>query len=69
MIPGQAFMVVLAEAKRVFGEPSTWDSRAVTDWMMRRAKELARGDKPPADVVPFEPRGFDAKQRQCGSDD
>lgn len=60
MIPGKAFICLLYEAKKIFGEPSKWDTRVVTSWMLTTAKELTRGPKTTAEIVPF----TEPKQRE-----
>ena len=45
MIPGSSVIILLHEAKKVFGEPKDWDTRVVTSWLITTAREIAAGPK------------------------
>lgn len=66
MSHGPAILAVLAEAKKHFGTITPANCAHVARWVQRRMRELTGQT---AEIVPFEPKGFDAKQRQAGNDD
>ncbi len=45
MIPGASVIILLHEAKKVFGDPKDWNYQVVTAWLLTTAREIAAGGK------------------------
>lgn len=43
MIPGPSVMILLKQAIGIFGPPSEWDQRVVTQWLITTARALSQG--------------------------